>query len=114
MQDDMTRNPHANEAIAQQPEVDTVINPASLAGVLSARSTQGTYIASYLTDLAAANDGSSCTSAYKVRGGRDGLVEDPYKPHRSRQFSPGFWKDDARRLESRDLIVKATRRVDLA
>jgi len=43
-----------NEAIAHQAGADTVINPASFAGLLLASSTHGEHLADYMTDLAAA------------------------------------------------------------
>ena len=42
-----------NEALARQAGADTVINPASFAGLLLAGSTHGAHIADYMADLAA-------------------------------------------------------------
>jgi voltage-gated potassium channel len=42
-----------NEPLARQAGADTVINPASFAGLLLASSTEGSQIATYLNDLAA-------------------------------------------------------------
>jgi voltage-gated potassium channel len=42
-----------NEAIAYQAGADTVINPASFAGLLLAGSTHGAHLADYMADLAA-------------------------------------------------------------
>lgn len=43
-----------NEALARQAGADTVINPASFAGLLLAGSTHGPHIADYMADLASA------------------------------------------------------------
>jgi voltage-gated potassium channel len=45
--------PEDNEAIAQQAGANTLINPASFAGLLLAGSTDGAHLADYLADLAA-------------------------------------------------------------
>jgi len=103
-----------NEAIAKQAGANTVINPASFAGLLLAGSTHGAHTAEYMADLAAA-------------GGRVALRERPVgatetgKPlsaittglgHRiyrgDRDF--GFWEPEAQRLEPGDLIVEVVQR----
>ena len=56
-----------NEPLARQAGADTVINPASFAGLLLAGSTHGSHIADYLADLAA-------------HGGRVALNERPVAP----------------------------------
>jgi voltage-gated potassium channel len=106
---------HDNEAIARQAGADTVINPASLAGVLLAGSTHGAHISSYLTDLAAA-DGQVVLHERAVTSAevgiplseiRTGLGHRIYRGDRS--F--GFWEAETQRLEPGDLIVEAVRRV---
>jgi voltage-gated potassium channel len=103
-----------NEAIAYQAGADTVINPASFAGLLLAGSTHGAHIADYVADLVAS-------------GGRVVLIEravtadEVGKPlsaistglghriHRGDQVF-GFWEDEAHRLEPGDLIVEVVPR----
>ncbi|OHT19748.1 hypothetical protein BHE75_01737 [Sphingomonas haloaromaticamans] len=99
-----------NEALARQAGATTVINPVSFAGLLLAGSTQGSHIAEYMADLAAA-DGrvalnerpvtaeeigrplSSIATGLGLRIYRDG------KPH-------GAWDDAASELRAGDVIVE--------
>ena len=98
-----------NEAIARQAGADTVINPASFAGLLLAGSTHGVHISEYMADLAAA-------------GGRVALHERPVSPeevgkplaqistglgHRIYRGGQvfGFWEPEANRLELGDSII---------
>jgi voltage-gated potassium channel len=105
---------HDNEVIARQAGANTVINPASLAGVLLAGSTHGAHIASYLADLAAA-DGQVILHERSVSPDevgkaladiRTGLGHRIYRGDQS--F--GFWEPEARTLEPGDLIVEAVQR----
>ncbi|WP_016745947.1 potassium channel family protein [Rhizorhabdus wittichii] len=103
-----------NEALARQAGADTVINPASFAGLLLAGSTHGPHIADYMADLANA-DGrvtlreravsaeevgkplAAIVTGLGLRIYRDGA------PH-------GFWEEAAGRLESGDQIVEVVPR----
>jgi voltage-gated potassium channel len=103
-----------NEAIARQAGADTVINPASFAGLLLAGSTHGAHLAEYMADLAAS-------------GGRVALSERPvteqeigkplseietglgHRIYRADQVF-GFWEPEARRLEEGDVIVEVVPR----
>lgn len=103
-----------NEAIARQAGADTVINPASLAGVLLAGSTHGAHIASYLTDLAAA-DGQVVLHERAITPAEVGILLSDIGTglgHRiyrgGRSF--GFWETETQRLELGDLIVEVVRR----
>jgi voltage-gated potassium channel len=99
-----------NEPIARQAGANTVINPASFAGLLLAGSTHGPHIADYMADLAAA-------------GGRVALNERPVaaeecgKPLASiptglgvriyrGERCYGFWEVEAARLQPGDHIVE--------
>ncbi|MBU3077623.1 potassium channel family protein [Sphingomonas quercus] len=104
-----------NEAIAQQAGADTVINPASFAGLLLAGSTHGAHLADYMADLAAS-------------GGRVALHERPvteeevgkalseirtglgHRIYRGEKMF-GFWEPEARRLQRGDLIVEVVPRL---
>ncbi|MBO9379095.1 potassium transporter TrkA [Sphingomonas histidinilytica] len=103
-----------NEALARQAGADTVINPASFAGLLLAGSTHGPHIADYMADLANA-DGrvtlrerlvsaeevgkplAAIATGLGLRIYRDGT------PH-------GFWEAAAGRLEAGDQIVEVVPR----
>ncbi|MET0269760.1 MAG: potassium channel family protein [Sphingomonas sp.] len=102
-----------NEALARQAGANTVINPASFAGLLLAGSTHGPHIADYMADLAAA-DGpvalreravtpqevgkplSAITTGLGVRVYREG------RRH-------GFWDDVAHALQPGDTIIEVVR-----
>jgi voltage-gated potassium channel len=99
-----------NEALARQAGANTVINPASFAGLLLAGSTHGPHIADYMADLAAA-DGrvalherevkaeeigkplSAITTGIGLRVYRDGVAH-------------GFWDDVARGLQAGDQLIE--------
>jgi voltage-gated potassium channel len=103
-----------NEALARQAGADTVINPASFAGLLLAGSTHGPHIADYMADLANA-DGrvtlrerlasadevgkplASITTGLGLRIYRGGECH-------------GFWEIAAGRLEAGDQIVEVVPR----
>ncbi|WP_093313560.1 potassium channel family protein [Sphingomonas jatrophae] len=99
-----------NEPLAHQAGADTVINPASFAGLLLAGSTRGRHLADYVGDLVAvggpvalhertvAEDEvgkplSAIRTGLGVRIYRDGA------PH-------GFWEAEAQSLAAGDLIVE--------
>lgn len=103
-----------NEALARQAGADTVINPASFAGMLLAGSTHGPHIADYMADLANA-------------GGRVSLRERSVTPDEVGKplteiatglglriyrggACHGFWEAGATRLELGDLIVEVVPR----
>lgn len=99
-----------NEQLARQAGADTVINPASFAGLLLAGSTGGSHIADYMADLAASD-------------GRVSLRERPVAPEEvGKPLAPlntglglriyrgerchGFWEKESQKLEAGDLIVE--------
>lgn len=105
-----------NEAIAQQAGANTVINPASFAGLLLAGSTHGAHLAEYLTDLAA----TSGRVALHERAVADHEIGRPlaeigtglgHRIYRGDQVY-GFWEPEARRLERGDLIVEVVPRLE--
>jgi voltage-gated potassium channel len=103
-----------NEALARQAGADTVINPASFAGLLLAGSTHGPHLADYLADLA----GAEGDVALRERPARAEEVGRPLaaiasgaglRIHRGgRAF--GFWEPEAQRLERGDLIIEVAPR----
>jgi voltage-gated potassium channel len=104
-----------NEAIAQQAGADTVINPASFAGLLLAGSTHGAHLADYMADLAA-------TGGQVALNERPVTEEEVGKPlasistglgHRIYRGDQafGFWEAEARSLELGDLIVEVVPRL---
>lgn len=103
-----------NEAIAKQAGANTVINPASFAGLLLAGSTHGAHIAEYMADLAAAGG----RVALHERPVAEGEIGHPLSAittglgHRiyrgNRVF--GFWEPEVDRLEPGDLIVEVVPR----
>jgi voltage-gated potassium channel len=104
-----------NEAIAQQAGADTVINPASFAGLLLAGSTHGAHLAEYLADLAA-TDGRVALHERPVSEEEIGkpLAEIGtglgHRIYRGEQVF-GFWEPEARQLERGDMIVEVVSRV---
>jgi voltage-gated potassium channel len=103
-----------NEALARQAGANTVINPASFAGLLLAGSTHGPHIADYLTDLAA-TDGHVALHERAVTPdevGRPlahiatGLGVRVYRNGEGH----GFWETAAARLQPGDLIVEIVQR----
>lgn len=103
-----------NEVLARQAGADTVINPASFAGLLLAGSCHGPHIADYLADLANA-DGRVALTERQVQ------PEEVGKPlsaittglglriYRG-QTAHGYWDAEAAALESGDVIVEVQRR----
>lgn len=103
-----------NEAIAHQAGADTVINPASFAGLLLAGSTHGTHIADYVADLAA-------TGGRVVLRERAITADEVGRPlstlatglgHRIYRGDSvyGFWEPEAARLEAGDTIIEVVPR----
>jgi voltage-gated potassium channel len=100
-----------NEALARQAGANTVINPASFAGLLLAGSIHGRHIADYIADLA--NSGGCVTLNERIvtpeEVGRPlsaiatGLGMRIYRD----AAAFGFWEPKAARLETGDLIVEA-------
>lgn len=106
-----------NEVLARQAGADTVINPASFAGLLLAGSTHGPHIADYMADLAAA-DGRVALRE------RSAAAEEFGKPlaaittglgvriYRGEQCY-GFWESEAARIQPGDLIVEIVPRGEM-
>ena len=99
-----------NEALATQAGANTVINPASFAGLLLAGSTTGPHLAEYMMDLAGLHGAvslqerpvapdeigrplSAITTGMGLRIYRGGVRH-------------GFWQEEARSLQSGDLIIE--------
>ncbi|MFS0738714.1 potassium channel family protein [Sphingomonas sp. 1P06PA] len=99
-----------NEAIAKQAGADTVINPASFAGLLLAGSTHGPHLADYMADLAEVGGRVALREravtgdeiGKPLSGIRTGLGHRIYRGDRS----IGFWEADAGRLEPGDTILE--------
>lgn len=99
-----------NEPLARQAGANTVINPASFAGLLLAGSTHGEHIADYISDLAAC-DGRV---ALRQRGVAPDEVGTPLSAIRSGQGLRihrdgnviGFWEPGAARLQTGDEIIE--------
>ncbi len=99
-----------NESLARQAGADTVINPASFAGLLLAGSTHGPHIADYIADLAA-SDGRVALRERRV------APEETGKPlaaistgigvriYRGEQCY-GFWEIEAGRLQPGDTLIE--------
>ncbi|TRW15357.1 potassium channel family protein [Glacieibacterium frigidum] len=103
-----------NEAIAYQAGANTVINPASFAGLLLAGSTHGAHIAEYMADLAA-DDGRVGLNERLVTADevgkplaeiRTGLGHRIYRG--GRMFC--FWEPEAKQLEAGDTIIEVVPR----
>ncbi len=99
-----------NEPLARQAGADTVINPASFAGLLLAGSTHGPHISDYIADLAA-------TNGLVALRERPVMAEEVGKPLASiatglgvrvyRGGKPiGFWEVAVARLMAGDMIVE--------
>ena len=103
-----------NEALARQAGADTVINPASFAGLLLAGSTHGPHIADYMADLANA-DGrvtlrERLASADEVGKPLAAITTGlGLRIYRGGECH-GFWEIAAGRLEAGDQIVEVVPR----
>jgi len=104
-----------NEALARQAGAETVINPASFAGLLLAGSTHGPHIADYMADLANA-DGRVTLRERAVEAAevgralseiRTGLGLRIYRGERA--F--GFWEPESGQLRDGDQIVEVVPRL---
>ncbi|HEX8486576.1 potassium channel family protein [Sphingomonas sp.] len=99
-----------NEALARQAGADTVINPASFAGLLLAGSTHGSHIADYMADLAASGGRVAlrerCVTADEIGKPlsqiKTGLGHRIYRG----ETMIGFWETEAGLLQSGDFIVE--------
>lgn len=99
-----------NEPIARQAGADTVINPASFAGLLMAGSAHGPHIADYITDLAAVHGRVSLNERVVAEDEigrplsaiRSGLGVRIYR----RGECYGFWEKPALSLEPGDAIIE--------
>lgn len=103
-----------NEAIAQQAGANTVINPASFAGLLLAGSTHGAHIADYMADLAASGGRVAlherCVTTEEVGKPLTAIATGlGHRIYRGEQTF-GFWEPEAARLEAGDMIVEVVPR----
>jgi len=99
-----------NEPLARQAGANTVINPASFAGLLLAGSTHGAHIADYMIDLAATNGAvvlreRPVTDAEVGKALKDIGTGAGLRIHRDGQAYE-FWQSQVGRLERDDLIVE--------
>lgn len=102
-----------NEPLARQAGANTVINPASFAGILLASSTHGSHIADYMADLASVTGRialaerkitpaeigtplSALSTGLGVRIYRDGVAY-------------GYWDPEAQSLRTGDVVVEIVR-----
>ncbi|WP_375270142.1 potassium channel family protein [Sphingomonas sp.] len=99
-----------NESLAQQAGANTVINPASFAGLLLASSTQGRHVADCLADLANIH-GQVALCERAVAADEIGRALDTittgkalrlYRDHQAY----GFWDKEAQHLRAGDRIVE--------
>nr|WP_244501552.1 potassium channel family protein [Sphingomonas gellani] len=102
-----------NEALARQAGADTVINPASFAGLLLAGSCHGPHIADYLADLANA-DGRVALTERQVSPDEVGkplsAITTGLGLRIYRGSTPhGYWDAEAAMLEPGDIIVEVRR-----
>ncbi|ODP38927.1 MULTISPECIES: potassium channel family protein [Sphingomonas] len=104
-----------NEAIAHQAGADTVINPASFAGLLLAGSTHGAHLAEYMADLAASGGRVALherTVTEAEIGTRLADIETGlgHRIYRNGKCF-GFWEPEAARLIEGDTIIEVIPRV---
>lgn len=99
-----------NEALARQAGADTVINPASFAGLLLAGSAHGPHVAEYVADLASTQGRvelrerlvSPDEVGRPLTGISTGLG---VRVHRGGR-AIGFWEPESARLQSGDIIIE--------
>ena len=99
-----------NEVLARQAGANTVINPASFAGLLLAGSCHGSHIADYMADLANADGRVSLTErtvtpdevGKPLSAITTGLGLRIYRG----ESAHGYWEAEARALVSGDVIVE--------
>lgn len=99
-----------NQPLAHQAGANTVINPASFAGLLLAGSTQSRHVADYIADLAAV-DGRVALREREVTAREVGSSLDAVATGKALRLyrggrEHGFWDPAAQRLEAGDLIVE--------
>lgn len=100
-----------NEALARQAGANTVINPASFAGLLLAGSIHGRHIADYIADLA--NSGGCVTlnertvTATEIGRPLSAITTGMGMRIYRGETAFGFWEKEATKLEAGDLIVEA-------
>jgi len=104
-----------NEAIAYQAGADTVINPASFAGLLLAGSTHGLHLAEYLADLAATGGRVAFHERIVTEAEVGTRLADigtglGHRIYRNGQCF-GFWEPEAGRLMEGDTIIEVVPRV---
>lgn len=99
-----------NEALARQAGVNTVINPASFAGLLLAGSTHGPHIADYMADLANAEGSIALrerpVAADEIGKPRAAIASGLGLRIYRGQGHHGFWEPAAGQLQPGDLIVE--------
>lgn len=99
-----------NEMIARQAGANTVINPASFAGLLMAGSVHGPHTADCLADLASTGGHASLNEraalpeeiGFSLSDIRTGLGMRLYRGH----ACIGFWEPGANKIEANDIIVE--------
>ncbi len=101
-----------NELPARQTGATTVINPVSFAGLLLAGSTSGRHIADYMADLAASGGRvklNERTVLPEEVGGPLSAIGTGLGLRIYRGDRPiGFWEEEAKRLQSGDVIIEIT------
>lgn len=105
-----------NEPLARQAGADTVINPASFAGLLLAGSTHGPHIAEYMADLAGAHGSVMLrerpVTPAEVGGPLSAIATGVGLRIYRAGKAHGFCDPEAARLEPGDLIIEAVARPD--
>lgn len=99
-----------NEALARQAGANTVINPASFAGLLLAGSTHGPHIADYMADLAA-SDGRVALHERAVTAGEVGKPLAALTTGLGVRIYRGgdcfgFWQPEVQALQAGDTLVE--------
>ncbi|WP_235512491.1 potassium channel family protein [Sphingomonas sp. Leaf17] len=99
-----------NEALATQAGANTVINPASFAGLLLAESTSGPHLADYMMDLAGLHGAVSlherAVAPHEIGTPMSGLTTGMgLRVYRGGQRY-GFWQSEVSALEADDRIIE--------